>query len=92
MEDLPVTVIQAALLRLETQLSNLQLIQLNTYVFGLAETMIDTHRIRALDALQLASALSCRELDTVTFVCADRRLLKASTAEGLSAIDPVVST
>ena len=48
-----------------------------------------TSRFRTLDAVQLAVALDLKARGLVThFVCSDRGLLAAASAEGLSVIDP----
>lgn len=47
--------------------------------------------LRALDALQLASALDVRQLILqITFVCADHRLLAFAQIAGLQVIDPTI--
>jgi predicted nucleic acid-binding protein len=45
--------------------------------------------IRTLDALQLAVALSLKELK-VTFVCADKKLVSVAEKEGLQTLNPEV--
>ena len=54
-----------------------------------SETIRDT-RLRALDAIQLATALDIRRVtdSPLTFVAADRRLLEAAQASGLSILNP----
>lgn len=46
--------------------------------------------LRALDAVHLASALllQSRLKERLQFICADRRLNEAATAEGLTVLDP----
>jgi predicted nucleic acid-binding protein len=47
------------------------------------------HRLRTLDALQLAVVLDLKGRGVVCeFVCADRDLLAVATLEGLSVLDP----
>ncbi len=53
----------------------------------LAEELLNTHRLRSLDALQLAAALTTASLIEV-FVTSDVRLTRAAIAEGLRVIDP----
>jgi predicted nucleic acid-binding protein len=54
--------------------------------------IIDRQTLRALDAIQLASALvvhkTLKPHDSLVFVASDKRLLDAATAEGLSVWDP----
>ena len=56
----------------------------------LASELTSRHPLRGYDAVQLAScmALEATELESPTFVCADRRLLIAAEAEGLSVLNP----
>lgn len=57
-----------------------------------ASTLVDRRNLRALDALQLATALIAgRTLnpgDIVRFVASDQRLISAAIAEGLETWDP----
>lgn len=55
-----------------------------------ARNLTITHPLRALDAIQLASALhASTTLNTLlTFITADKNLLAAATAEGLTTDDP----
>jgi predicted nucleic acid-binding protein len=55
-----------------------------------AARILDHHALRAYDALQLAGAivLQAGGLSDLTFVCADKELVKAARAEGLTVIDP----
>ena len=59
-----------------------------------AALVIDAHGLRALDAIQLATALSARNLfagSEMQFVASDKSLLEAARAEGFSAWDPAES-
>lgn len=54
-----------------------------------AADLCDAHRLRAGDAIQLASALSIRDSGTeLTFVCSDAHLLAAARSEGFEVLDP----
>jgi uncharacterized protein len=59
-----------------------------------AEDLLDTHTLRAYDAIQLASALAANRrlaeaaLAPLVFVSSDVRLHTAATAEGLTVDDP----
>jgi len=56
---------------------------------SMVEAMIDRHRLRILDAIQLSSALlAVGGQPQVVFVSADVRLLRAAQSEGLAALDP----
>jgi predicted nucleic acid-binding protein len=64
-------------------------------VIGLPASVLDaaaglaaTRGLRAVDAIQLASACAAREADgeCSTFVCADRRLRAAAAAEGFDVL------
>lgn len=46
------------------------------------------HRLRTVDALHLASALSLKSDHTVLLVSSDAELLAAANAEGLATLDP----
>ena len=58
-----------------------------------AMRLVSSHPLRAYDAVQLATALYLRSQSAAsgalpTFVAADQDLIRAATAEGLSADDP----
>ena len=57
-----------------------------------AAALVDRHNLRALDAIQLASALLAKLTltlqDSLTFVASDRKLLDAAYKEGLATWDP----
>ncbi|MHB8627011.1 MAG: type II toxin-antitoxin system VapC family toxin [Aggregatilineales bacterium] len=57
-----------------------------------AQRLIPRHMLRALDAIQLASALDAvsKLSEPMTFVCADNRLLAAAAAEGFSTDNPLL--
>jgi predicted nucleic acid-binding protein len=55
-----------------------------------ARTLLQQHKLRALDALQLAAVLSAKQRAPV-FVSADERLIQAAQAHGLSTFNPVSS-
>lgn len=67
---------------------------ITSVVLDEASALVDRQNLRALDALQLATALiAARSLgsrDTAQFVASDQRLLKAAIAEGLEAWDPSI--
>ncbi len=53
--------------------------------------MTDRHSLRAYDALQIAGCLVARRgvAELLTFVCADERLGKAASLEGLTVLNPM---
>lgn len=63
-------------------------------VLAEAANLVDRHNLRALDAIQLASALLAKLTltlqDSLMFVASDRRLLDAASKEGLATWDPSV--
>ncbi len=67
---------------------------INMDIINLATTLLARHRLRTLDALHLATALTANQvlvnasLPSLTFVCADNRLNSAATAEGLAIENP----
>ena len=69
-------------------------IALQTPVLRHAEDLLETHPLRAYDAVQLASALESNErlvaagMAPLVFVSADTRLLAVADAEGLTIDDP----
>jgi predicted nucleic acid-binding protein len=67
-----------------------QVIELDDVLFDRARGLLVKYPLRALDALQLASALEAARILQVrpTFLSADTRLLTAAVAEGLPADDP----
>lgn len=71
-----------------------QLVGLHPQVIRRAKGLLDTHRLRAYDAIQLSSAIVTNASLMValnvrlTFVSADVRLLNVATLEGLTIDDP----
>lgn len=55
-----------------------------------ARDLILMSALKTLDALQLASALDYKALDS-TFVCSDHNLIQAAHAHGLNTLNPVSS-
>ncbi|MCU0465070.1 MAG: type II toxin-antitoxin system VapC family toxin [Anaerolineae bacterium] len=72
---------------------NYRLVQVTNEVITLSQHLLLKHPLRALDSLQLASALITHkrtdQLNTpLIFVCADVRLLTVTEAEGLVPLNP----
>jgi uncharacterized protein len=67
-----------------------QVIELNDNLFDEARRLLVKHPLRALDALQLASALQAAKVLSIQpiFISSDTRLLTAASAEGLPTDDP----
>ena len=58
-----------------------------------ARTLVERHLLRALDAIQLASAVAARDslsAPEMRFVAADKELLMAAAKEGFIAWDPTI--
>ena len=63
----------------------------NPQVLDAASTLIDRYYLRALDGLQLGSAVVARDLLAATdmrFIASDKSLLEAAQAEGFDVWDP----
>lgn len=69
---------------------NYFVISINERTLSVARRMVNRHPLRALDAIQLASALVAVNLlpDPITFVTSDKRLYLAAAAEGFIVDDP----
>jgi predicted nucleic acid-binding protein len=66
-----------------------RLVLLNRTIIKQARLLVTKHPLRALDAIQLASALAAvKVVGTLTFVSADQKLLMAAQAEGFAVDDP----
>ncbi len=65
---------------------------ISSIVLEEASALVDRQKLRALDALQLATALTAaRSLDAgdnLHFVASDQKLLEAAVAEGLNSWNP----
>lgn len=67
-------------------------IDITEKVITKAFRLIRQRRLRAPDAIQLASALELREQikeTTVTFICSDQRLIDAAKLESMKVFNPV---
>lgn len=61
-------------------------------VVSTAQTILDAHPLRALDALHLATAIVMRDtlqISDICFVSADEALLKAAAAEQFPVLNPL---
>jgi predicted nucleic acid-binding protein len=84
--------LQTALASFNQHLSSVFVVQsITEALLERAVSVIDAQQLRAYDAIQLAACLTLTLPDVgglATFVSADRRLLEAAKAEGLSTLDP----
>ncbi len=66
-------------------------VPLESAILVQARALINKHPLRALDAIQLASALQAVALlnERITFVSADNNLLTAASAEGFAVDNPL---
>ena len=85
-------VIERALSQFSQDMANLlKIVRLNEYILYQALLATENHRLRAGDAIHLATALSVAATvdESQTFmVSADTELLEASEAAGMGALDP----
>ncbi len=71
-----------------------RIMPLNGSIIDLACELLERHPLRAYDVIHLSTAivinrlLVAHEMPTLTFLCADKRLLDAATAEGLAVDNP----
>lgn len=75
------------LARIDADFATFDVVELRPAVSRMAAALVCRHPLRALDALQLASALALGR-PTVRFWCADERLVAAASAEGLRTTTP----
>lgn len=85
-------VIERALSQFSQDMANLlKIVRLNEYILYQALSETENHRLRAGDAIHLATALSIAttvDSSQVFMVCSDAELLEASQAAGIGALDP----
>ena len=86
-----VGVIEQALSHFSQDMANLlEIVRLNEYILYQALSATENHRLRAGDAIHLATALSIAAIaiPQVFMVSSDTELLQASEAAGIGALDP----
>lgn len=73
---------------LEADWARYLVVEVTEAILGRAAQLAERHRLRAYDALHLASALvlKSRLAEPVIFACWDRRLERAARAEGLGVL------
>ncbi len=87
---LPAAGYRRSMRELEADWARYLLVEVTEAVLGRAAQLAERHRLRAYDALHLASALvlESRLAERVIFACWDRRLERAARAEGLEVLRP----
>lgn len=75
------------LARIDADFATFDVVELRPAVSRTAAALVQRHPLRALDALQLASALAIGR-PTVRLWCAHERLIGAASAEGLRTTTP----
>ncbi|MFN8376018.1 MAG: type II toxin-antitoxin system VapC family toxin [Anaerolineae bacterium] len=65
-------------------------VPVETPIFQAAGNLVNQHKLRTLDAIQLASAIHTQQIlgEPMTFVSADVNLLAAAAAEGFPTDNP----
>lgn len=83
---------EAAIADLEIEARRMVQLPITAAVVEQATVLIDRWRLRALDAIQLATSITARENQgttvDVTFVCTDRKLIDAAEGEGFLVWNP----
>lgn len=76
--------------QIEEDMAKIHAVPINAEVIEVSLRLVDTHPLKALDALYLAAALGLKLAlkEPILFVAADRQLLQAARAEGLRAFNP----
>lgn len=77
--------------RLNSELAHFQITDVSASVIAKARRVVDSTQLRALDAIQLATALLVMEANqdsTFILVASDRKLLEAAQANGLATLKP----
>ena len=80
-------------LRFDKDWESYEVVLLTAELLSVARRVLYRHPLRSADALQLASALLLARKTpepTWMFVCADQRLCRAASAEGLEPVDVTV--
>jgi hypothetical protein len=78
---------EALLDRIDEDFPTFEVIEWRAQVARGVRSLVSRHPLRALDAIQLASALALR-VRPLRFWCADERLVLAAAAEGLRVVVP----
>lgn len=89
--DLSLAHAELAIEALTEELRNVKIHPMTSRARGLAIELVDRHDLRALDAIQLATALLASQSspeDVFQFIASDTRLLKAAKAEGFEVWNP----
>lgn len=90
--DIPLADAELAVSSIREESRRVILHPVNAPVLELASTLVDRRNLRALDAVQLSTAIlasqSLGDADHLKFIVSDRKLLLAAAAEGLETWDP----
>jgi predicted nucleic acid-binding protein len=90
--DIPLADAELAVLSIREESRRIILHPVNPPVLELAAALVDRRNLRALDALQLSTAIlasqSTDAADQFKFIVSDKRLIVAAVAEGLEIWDP----
>ena len=81
----PATV-QSILVNARADFALFQVIEVERSLTSIAKQLVIRHRLRTMDAIHLASAMSPGATDRITLVSADRELLAAAALEGLAVV------
>ena len=81
---------QADLRSVRPEATDLIAIPVTNVLLRSAAALVPIHNLKALDAIQLSSALAAREADTScdTFACYDRTLARAAASHGFRIYSP----
>jgi predicted nucleic acid-binding protein len=74
------------LLKLEA--NRLTVAEVTVDVVSTAQALLSQHKLRSMDAIQLASAMQVGTPSLTTFVVSDNRLKTAALTEGFRTVDP----
>jgi len=75
--------------KFDVEFDRYQVINLTEEVAGIARRLAGKHSLRALDLIDLASAVHLHEHfgGLLSFACGDRELLRAAAEEGIQIVD-----
>ena len=93
--DIPWTDAESAVVALVEEVRRMVEHPITSVVLEESSALIDRRNLRALDAIQLATALLARKFlpdgDSILFVGSDTKLLEAAVAEGFAIWNPATS-
>lgn len=90
--DLSLALAEQAVRSLEVEARRMIQYPITSAVLAVATALVDRQNLRALDSIQLATAIVARDAqdsaDEILFVASDQKLLEAAVSEGFSTWDP----